>query len=395
MPRNANGSGSIRKKTITKPNGKSYIFYEARVTIGYDPKTGKQKQKSITGKTQSEVRKKMSEMIFEVDRGTYVDSSKQILSDWLDIWLETYIKGAVKPYTLDSYQSLCKTHIKPAIGHLRLDALNPISVQTLYNDLYRTKKLSAKTIRNVHGVLHMALGRAVKLGLISTNPTDLCELPKAEKHDLVLLEQSDVHKLMDIWKGSRFERIYLVTLFTGMRQGEVLGLTWDCVDFKTGGIYINKQLTKTQQVGGEYCLAPTKNSQSRFIFAAPTVMDLLRQHYLEQTLAAKRAGNAWSNEWNLVFTNELGGHLTHRTVYKGFKASVKALGLDAVRFHDLRHTFAVASLEAGDDIKTVQENLGHASAAFTMNVYAHASQKMKQRSASNMEAYIRETARAT
>ena len=387
MPRNANGSGSIRKKTVTKPNGKSYIFYEARVTVGYDSATGKQKQKSITGKTQTEVRKKMSEMIFEVDRGTYTDSSKQMLSQWLDTWLETYVKGTVKPYTLDSYTSLCNTHVKPALGYLRLDQLSPVQIQTVYNDLYRSGKLSAKTIKNLHGVLHMALDRAVRLGLVSANPTDLCELPKAEKRDMTVLEQSDVKKLMDIWHGDRFERIYLVTLFTGMRQGEVLGLTWDCVDFKLGGIYINKQLTKTQQVGGEYCLAPTKNSQSRFIFAAPTVMELLRKQWLDQ--------QGKLNEWNLVFTNEIGGYLTHRTVYKGFKASVRALGLDGVRFHDLRHTFAVASLEAGDDIKTVQENLGHASAAFTMNVYAHASQRMKQRSASNMEHYIRETARAT
>ena len=387
MPRNANGSGSIRKKTVTKPNGKSYVFYEARVTVGYDPATGKQKQKSITGKTQTEVRRKMSEMIFEVDHGTYTDSSKQTLSQWLDAWLETYVKGTVKPYTLDSYTSLCNTHVKPALGYLRLDQLSPVQIQTVYNDLYRSGKLSAKTIKNLHGVLHMALDRAVRLGLISANPTDLCELPKAEKRDMTVLEQSDVKKLIDIWHGDRFERIYLVTLFTGMRQGEVLGLTWDCVDFKLGGIYVNKQLTKTQQVGGEYCLAPTKNSQSRFIFAAPTVMEILRKQWIEQ--------QGKPNEWNLVFTNEIGGHLTHRTVYKGFKASVRALGLDGVRFHDLRHTFAVASLEAGDDIKTVQENLGHASAAFTMNVYAHASRRMKQRSASNMEHYIRETARAT
>ena len=100
------------------------------------------------------------------------------------------------------------------------------------------------------------------------------------------------------------------------------------------------------------------------------------------------AGSGWSNEWDLVFTNELGGHLTHRTVYKGFKASAKAVGLDDMRFHDLRHSYAVSSLEAGDDIKTVQENLGHASAAFTMNVYARASKKMHKRSAANMEKYI-------
>lgn len=93
MPRKANGSGSIRKKSITKPNGKTYVFYEARVTVGRDPITRKQKQKSISGKTQSEVRKKMSEMIYKVDSGTYADSSKILLSEWLTMWLDLYVEG--------------------------------------------------------------------------------------------------------------------------------------------------------------------------------------------------------------------------------------------------------------------------------------------------------------
>ena len=393
MPRNANGSGSIRKKTITKPNGKSYTFYEARVTVGYDPVTGKQKQKSITGKTQSEVRKKMSEMIFEVDRGEYKDLDKMTVAEWADIWLELYVEGKVKPYTVDSYRSICKNHIIPNLGQIELRKLNTDMIQSFYKFL--ESKLSPKTIKNVHGVLHKMLGKAVRSKKIGFNPSDDCELPAVEKKELTVLEQDDVKHLMSYWHGDRFERIYLITLFTGMRQGEVLGLTRDCIDFEVSGFRVNKQLTKTKQVGGKYCLAPTKNSRSRFIFAAPTVMELLEEQIEAQDRMKERAGDTWNNEWNLVFTNETGGHLTHRTVYKGFKASVRALGLDAIRFHDLRHTFAVASLEAGDDIKTVQENLGHASAAFTMNVYAHASQRMKQRSASNMESYIRETARVT
>lgn len=376
MPRNANGSGSIRKKVITKPNGKSYIFYEARVTIGTDPITGRQKQKSITGKTQSEVRKKMSQMIFEVDKGVYSEPSKQTLTEWIDIWLETYVEGKVKPYTLDSYRSIAKTHIIPNLGKCRLETLSTLQIQRFYNDI--SKKLSPKTVKNVHGVLHRCLDRASKLKMISSNPADLCELPQLIKKEFKTLERDDLRKLIDIWHGDRFERVYLITLFTGLREGEILGLTWDCVDFDLGCLYINKQLTKTRQVGGEYCLAPTKNSQSRMIFVAPTVIRILRE----------QKEVAIPNEWNLVFTNEFGGHLTHRTVYKGFKASVRALGLDDIRFHDLRHTYAVASLEAGDSIKTVQENLGHASAAFTMNVYMHASQRMKQQSAVNMESYI-------
>ena len=100
------------------------------------------------------------------------------------------------------------------------------------------------------------------------------------------------------------------------------------------------------------------------------------------------AGSAWDNSWNLVFTNELGRHLCHVTVYKHFKETVKKIGLPEERFHDLRHSYAVVSIESGDDIKTVQGNLGHATASFTLDVYGHISQKMRQQSADRMERFI-------
>lgn len=389
MPRNANGSGSIRKKTVTKPDGRSYIFYEARVTVGFD-ENGRQKQKSISGKTQTEVRRKMSKMISEVDRGSYTDASKQTLSEWLDIWLETYIEGSVKPYTVDSYRGQCENHIKPALGSKKLSALTTTDIQKFYNSLGKTKKLSPKTIKNVHGVLHSALEKAVELRLISSNPSNMCSLPTVVKKDITPLEQEDISILLEDWRRHKYYRVYVVTLFTGMRQGEVLGLTWDCVDFDDRAIHVNKQLQKTSKVGGTYYLPVTKNSQTRTVYVAPFVMDIFREQKSIQNQMRRKAGDAWHNEWNLVFTNEFGGHLTHIAVYKRFKESVRRVGLDETRFHDLRHSFAVASLESGDDIKTVQENLGHSSAAFTMNVYAHASKRMKKRSAENMERYIQE-----
>ena len=181
---------------------------------------------------------------------------------------------------------------------------------------------------------------------------------------------------------------YQITLFTGLREGEVLGLTWDCIDFQHNAIYINKQLQKTKKVGGTYCLAPTKNSRNRTILTAPSVMALLRKQKCQQAQMRLLAGEAWNNSWNLVFTNELGGHLCHCTVYKKFKAIVRELGMPEERFHDLRHSFAVASIESGDDIKTVQSNLGHATASFTLDVYGHVSQKMRQQSADRMEEFI-------
>ena len=168
----------------------------------------------------------------------------------------------------------------------------------------------------------------------------------------------------------------------------MLGLTWDCIDFQHNAIYINKQLQKTKKVGGTYCLAPTKNNRSRTILAAPSVMALFRKQKSQQAQMRLLAGEAWNNSWNLVFTNELGGHLCHCTVYKKFKAIVSEIGMPEERFHDLRHSFAVASIESGDDIKTVQSNLGHATASFTLDVYGHVSQKMRQQSADRMEEFI-------
>lgn len=165
------------------------------------------------------------------------------------------------------------------------------------------------------------------------------------------------------------------------------------MDFERCTLYINKQLQKTQKVGGDYVLVPTKNSRSRLITVAPFVIRLLQRRQKEQEKERLTAGDAWSNPDRLVFTNGIGSHLVHITVYKEFKEIVRALGYENARFHDLRHSYAVAAIESGDDIKTVQANLGHATASFTLDVYGHASQRMRQRSADRMEQYIQDILR--
>ena len=208
------------------------------------------------------------------------------------------------------------------------------------------------------------------------------------------MEEEQIRELFKAIQGAPYENIYLVTLFTGLRQGEILGLTWDCVDFDRNSIYINKQLQKTSKVGGEYTLVPTKNGRARQIIVAPAVIQILRRQRSRQAQARLIAGQAWENRSNLVFTNEMGGHLTHVTVYKHFKDIVRKIGLNHMRFHDLRHSYAVAAIENGDDIKTVQTNLGHATASFTLDVYAHTTQRMKQRSAEHMERFIQNVSKS-
>ena len=378
--KNAQGAGTIRKRADGR--------WEARFTTGFDPASGKQVQKSIYGKTQKEVREKLAQITTELDDGTYMEPTKDTVEEWLDTWLETYVKYSVKPYTLYAYQRNCDNYIKPMLGKIRLAALNAPQIQRFYNGLLTEKELSPKTVRNIHGVFHKALEQAVKLGMIRSNPTNLCDLPKVRRKEIHPMEQEEITAFLKAIEGCKYELVYRVTLFTGMRQGEILGLTWDCVDFQHNALYVNKQLQKTKKVGGQYALAPTKSGRSRMITVAPSVMNLLKKQKSQQAQMRLLAGKAWNNSLDLVFTNELGGHLSHFTVYIHFKRIVKELGMPEERFHDLRHSFAVASIESGDDIKTVQSNLGHATASFTLDVYGHISQKMRQQSADRMEQFI-------
>ncbi len=324
-----------------------------------------------------------------MDNGTYLEPAKETLGIWLGTWIETYAQFSVKPYTMDAYERVCRNYLVPVLGAIRLSALTAPQIQRFYNSLLMDKKLSPKTIRNIHGVLHRALDQAMKLGMIRNNPTELCDLPKARRKEIKPMDAEKIEAFLKAIKGNKYELLYQITLFTGMRQGEVLGLTWDCVDFTHSTLYVNKQLQKTKKVGGDYALVSTKNSRARVISTASSVMTLLKRQRSLQAQAQLLAGSEWDNKWGLVFTNELGGHLTHFTVYKHFKEAVTSIGLEEERFHDLRHSYAVAAIESGDDIKTVQSNLGHASASFTLDVYGHVSQKMRQQSAERMEEFIR------
>lgn len=384
--RGASGGGSIRKK-IVKRNGKEYLYWEARYTSGYDPKTGRQVQHSITGKTQKEVAQKLRRVTAEIDQGLYREPSSLTVGQWLEIWIKDYVVN-VKPRTLEAYHCQIKNHIQPELGTIVLEKLRPHMVQHFYNECHKT--LSAKSVKNIHGILHRAFQQAVAVGYLTANPTDACNLPRAERKLIKPLDDDAIRRFMEVVKGHPFECVYLVTLFTGMRRGEVFGLTWDCVDFQQGTILISKQLQKIKDETGcyVYSLVSTKNGKSRKITPASFVMALLRQqrsHQMEQRL---RAGPAWTDR-NLVFSDELGDYQKPHIAYDSFKKIVAELGYPETRFHDLRHSYAVAAIKSGDDIKTIQGNLGHATASITLDVYGHVTDQMQRESAQRMENYIR------
>ena len=394
--RAAAGAGTIRQR----PDGR----WEARYTVGRDAGTGKQVQRSVYGATQAEVRKRLHEIAVDLDHGTYVTPQKMTLGQWLETWRTDYL-GAVKDSTKEQYTHNIKTNILPRLGGVRLQELSPHMIQNLYNSLMKPhsiqvkdkktgkqiKKelspLTAKSIRNIHGTLHKALKQSVLLGYIHINPADAVVLPRVEKREVGFLHDESVPRFLEAIQGHRYENVYRVALFSGLRQGEILGLTWDAVDFEKGILRVDKQLQGFVS-NGEYSFSSPKNGKARRVSVTPFVLDVLKQERQKQRLNRLRAGQVWGNHYDLVFSDELGIPLSRRTVYSCFKRIAAQIGLPELRFHDLRHSFAMLSLQNGDDVKTVQEAVGHATAAFTLDVYGHVSQRMKQESVDRMQAYI-------
>lgn len=384
--RNASGSGTIRKKIIQRGN-KTYTYWEARYTDGFDPGTGRQVQRSISEKTQKEVAQKLKAVTASIDAGTYIAPNKMTLKEWLEIWHATYLNN-VKPRTVETYGSVIRIHILPALGATRLEALNAHTIQKFYNDCVSKKHLSGKSVKNVHCVMHMSLKQAVACGYLRFNPSEACTLPRVEKADLKPFDDIQIAAFLNEIRGTKLEALLTLTLFTGLREGEVLGLTWNNIDFERGSVTINKQL-QYQRNTGESLLVSPKNGKGRVIVPASFVMDILKKRRTDQAADRQLAGDAWKDS-DLVFTDELGDYLRPWTPYRAFKRAAAAIGRPDARFHDLRHSYAVAAIRSGDDIKTVQGNLGHATSSFTLDVYGHVTDQMKQESAARMDRYIKQ-----
>ncbi len=397
--RNAQGSGTIRQRKDGT--------WEARYTTGVNPKTGKQMQKSVYAKTEKEVRKKLTAILSSIDQGTYMEPEKIKVSAWCDLWLKDYV-GSVKKTTLEQYRYQIETYIKPSIGAVKLPALTSPIIQKMYNDAQKPRKekrkqrngkmkvvdvpgLSPKSVKNLHGVCHRLMDQAVLLRYIRSNPCDPCKLPRIEKKEIHPISGKYLPLFLEAIKDDPYGDLFYVDMFTGLREGEIIGLCWDCVNFKKGTITVKRQFKRERKVGGggEFDFVSPKNDKERTIKAAPSVMAVLQKIKSQQSKLKMASGHQWQNEKDLVFVNETGGHLVDSTVYRHLKEIVARIGIPETRFHDLRHTYATLAIMSGDDIKTVSENMGHYSTFFTMDTYAHVTAQMRDTSAERMERMIK------
>lgn len=413
MGKRSNGDGTIRKRTVTR-NGKQYTFWEGTITTGTDPGSGKPIRRTFTGGKQAIVAEKMRAAGAEVDSGEYLAPSKLTVKEWFEIWLTEY-QAAVKPLTVQQYRSMSETHIFPALGAVKLQKLTAPQLQKFFNQLAvdgKTVKhknqetgeiehikcgepLSAKSIRNIYDIISKALNTAVRQGMLRENVLPRVTIPKVIKEEVKPLTEEQQKAFLTAIQGHRFSTLYTVYLFTGLRESEALGLTWDCIDFKKGTLKVYRQLQRTPGAWSEWRFVPLKNSKTRLIQLSPYIVDLLKKQKTKQIKDKLAAGESWQGfqtlpeqETSLVFTDAAGRALNAATVYENFKKIAQQIGAENARLHDLRHTFAVISLQNGDSPKVVQETLGHATASFTLDVYGHVSERMMQEHADRQQAYI-------
>ena len=231
-----------------------------------------------------------------------------------------------------------------------IDRYNGRPVQQFINSLSNGEKaeLFGKTIKNVYGVLHKALNQAVENEFITHNPASACKLPKVKKPPIHPLEPEEITKFITEALKDDYGNMFIVAIFAGIRQGELLGLPWENVDFERMTITIDRQLQKNKE---GYFFCTPKNGTSRSFAVAPVVMEALKKEKEKQENLRSLLGEEWNNEHNLVFTTDYGKNLVRRTVVKHYKKVLERAGLPDNRFHDLRHSFAVNSLAVGDNIK--------------------------------------------
>lgn len=387
MPKNPNGSGSISKYMKTQNGKLVQVGWRAQYSAGFDPKTGKLIRKSIYGKTQDEVRKKLTAVLKSIDDKTYVEPSKMLVSEWLDEWLPKY-NANINESTMTSYKTQVEYHIKPQLGSVKLGKLTTAIVQTAYNNLLKGgdkagghAPISPKTLKNIHGTLHKAMEMARRLGYIAKNPTEFVVLPKVLKKDAEFIEPAKLSQLFLELKNDLFCDVIIVAAALGLRFAEVTGITWDSVNFERSELLINKQLikpktTEQSKIHGGYYFGPPKYNEVRTLIMPQIIADIF--HKWQEC-------EPESNPKNLVFTDENGVNLKQDTIRKHYKKACKKVGIpEEIRIHDLRKTFTVMSLQNGDSPETVKRNLGHRTANFTLEVYANVSKQMQRESAQNM-----------
>lgn len=358
-----------------------------RVYLGIDAE-GKRKyhNKTIHG-NKNDAQKYLNKVLLEKDTTGFIEPSKELLSVYLERWLDTVAKPRVSAKTFQSYKDIVSCYLKPGVGDVSISKLHAEEIQKFYNSML-DKELSPRTVRYTHSVLRSALNQAVKWGLLYRNPADLVDLPKQKKEEMKVLTPAEAARFMEATRYSQWKALFSLLLASGMRPGEALGLKWTDIDFEKGRVHVQRALSRTKE---GWRLEEPKTAQSRRSIPIPfnVLQDLkeLKSEQAQEKLQNKK--NPKYKDHGLVFANNNGDPPDYRNIFnRHFKPLLKDAGLPDIRLYDLRHVCATLLLSAGENPKIVSERLGHASVTLTLDTYSHVLPDMQEAATKKLEGIL-------
>lgn len=350
-----------------------------RISLPTDA-TGKRRtwNKTIYG-TRKEAERALTRALSALDNGRLEDPSRMPLADWLEEWMESK-RQDLRERSWLSYREWIDIYLLPALGHIPLADLKPRDVQKATIDLAagkftRGKPLGPVTIRNAIGRLRSALSAAVKLRLIPNNPASDAALPRVNNRGPKrVLSVEEAARFMQVVRGHRLASFFLLTLGTGLRPGEAMGLLWEDFDQGAALLHVRRSLWNRRK-GKPAELTPPKNRTSvRSIPLSPDLVALLKRHKAHQAADRLAAGKLWQDR-GLIFARPDGRPMSDGTARQALSTVLKRAGLENLTLHGLRHSAATLLIEAGIDASAVARQLGHSSVKTTLDTYVKTSEQ--------------------
>ncbi|MDD5127587.1 MAG: site-specific integrase [Dehalococcoidales bacterium] len=343
---------------------------------------GRRKQQWINLKTSSirKAKDRLSELVHQMETGTLPKPSKTTVGQFLDRWLNEYARPNLAPRTTEGYEHMIRKYIVPNLGTIYLTALKPEHLLKYYSDL-RATGLSGRTVHHHHVTLHGALKAAVKWGLMVRNPAASIDPPRFDKPEMHTISEEDLQRFLDAAQQTEYYPLFYTALFTGMRRSELLALRWLDVDLILCQIHITRSLHHLRT--GETVFRPTKTAKSRRSVAlSPSTVQILHEYKAKQENERLHAGKLLQED-DLIFP------WLPDTVTHAWLKLARRVGLNGVRFHDARHTHASLLLKQNVHPAVVQQRLGHASIATTIDVYSHIMPGLQAAAANGFDDFVR------